>query len=164
MKYILALLNSKLFFLWLSYKGKRKGDMLELYQKPLSEIPIIFSSEMISFERLIVTVLFTKSKSQINDKVKNEHIYNFLQEVIDGCVFELYFEQHMKEKEINIIDDVKNCLKKSGINEDFESLSEETKKQKTWELYKEMSTGIIQIKMTDFITKSPDILKPILQS
>ncbi len=138
--------------------------MLELYQKPLSEIPIIFSSEMISFERLIVTVLFTKSKSQINDKVKNEHIYNFLQEVIDGCVFELYFEQHMKEKEINIIDDVKNCLKKSGINEDFESLSEETKKQKTWELYKEMSTGIIQIKMTDFITKSPDILKPILQS
>jgi len=40
LKYILALLNSKLYFLWLYRNGKLKGEMLELYQKPLSEIPI----------------------------------------------------------------------------------------------------------------------------
>lgn len=39
-KYILGLLNSKLYFVWLYHKGKRKGETLELYQKPLSEIPI----------------------------------------------------------------------------------------------------------------------------
>lgn len=39
-KYILGLLNSKLYYVWLYNKGKRKGDSLELYQKPLSEIPI----------------------------------------------------------------------------------------------------------------------------
>ncbi len=166
LKYILALLNSKLFFLWLSYKGKRKGDMLELYQKPLSEIPIIFSLEMILFENLINTLLFIKSKStlQINDNVKNEHIANFFEDVINGCVFELYFEEHMKEKGINIIDDVKKYIDASGLNQDFENIDEVIKKRKIWELYKEMSTGTVQVKMTDFITKSPDILKPILQS
>lgn len=164
LKYILALLNSKLFFLWLSHKGKRKGDMLELYQKPLSEIPIIFSSEMILFEILIKMLLLIKSNSQINETIKNDHIANFFEEVIDGCVFELYFEDHMKEKGINIIDDVKGYLEQSGINDSFESLNDEIKKQKIWELYKTMSTGIVQVKMTDFATKSPDILKPILQS
>ncbi len=164
LKYILALLNSKLFFLWLSYKGKRKGDMLELYQKPLSEIPIIFTTKMNLFENLVNILLFTKSTSQIKDSVKNEHIANFYEEVIDGCVFELYFEEHMKEKGINIIDDVKKYIDESGLNQDFENIEEKIKKQKIWELYKEMSTGVVQVKMTDFITKSPDVLKPILQS
>ena len=39
-KYILGLLNSKLYYVWLYHKGKRKGETLGLYQKPLSEIPI----------------------------------------------------------------------------------------------------------------------------
>lgn len=45
LKYVLALLNSKLYYLWLYHRGKRKGEMLELYQKPLSEIPIKKISE-----------------------------------------------------------------------------------------------------------------------
>ena len=40
LKYILGLLNSKLYYVWLYNKGKRKGETLELYQKPLSEVPI----------------------------------------------------------------------------------------------------------------------------
>jgi hypothetical protein len=102
--------------------------------------------------------------SQISEVIKNEHIANFFEEVIDGCVFELYFEEHMKEKGINIIDDVRNFIENSSLTNDFENLNEDIKKQKIWELYKTMSTGIVQVKMTDFITKSPDILKPILQS
>lgn len=39
-KFLLGVLNSKLIYKWLYYRGKRKGEMLELYQKPLSEIPI----------------------------------------------------------------------------------------------------------------------------
>lgn len=38
--YLTALLNSKLYFQWLFHRGKRKGRMLELFQIPLSEIPI----------------------------------------------------------------------------------------------------------------------------
>ena len=38
--YLVALLNSKLYFQWLFHRGKRKGRMLELFQTPLSEIPV----------------------------------------------------------------------------------------------------------------------------
>ena len=40
LKYILSLLNSSLYFIWLYNRGKRKGEILELFQIPLSEIPI----------------------------------------------------------------------------------------------------------------------------
>ena len=40
LKPILGLLNSRLYYYWLYHRGKRKGEMLELYQVPLSEIPI----------------------------------------------------------------------------------------------------------------------------
>jgi len=40
LKSILAILNSKLILIWLQNKGKRKGDLIELPPRPLSEIPI----------------------------------------------------------------------------------------------------------------------------
>ena len=39
-KFLLGILNSKIIYKWLYYRGKRKGEMLELYQEPLSKIPI----------------------------------------------------------------------------------------------------------------------------
>jgi len=47
LKYILALLNSKPYYQWLYHRGKRKGEALELYQKPLSEVPIIEASDQV---------------------------------------------------------------------------------------------------------------------
>jgi adenine-specific DNA-methyltransferase len=38
-EYLLGILNSKLLYFWLSNRGKVKGDTLELYGKPLEEIP-----------------------------------------------------------------------------------------------------------------------------
>ncbi|MEI6728467.1 MAG: DNA methyltransferase [bacterium] len=40
LKFLLGVLNSKLIYNWLYYRGKRKGEMLELTATPLSEIPI----------------------------------------------------------------------------------------------------------------------------
>ena len=45
LKELLGILNSKVYYLWLCYRGKRKGEILELFQKPLSEIPIIYLQE-----------------------------------------------------------------------------------------------------------------------
>jgi methylase of polypeptide subunit release factors len=39
-KALAVLLNSRTYYVWLYHKGKRKGDTLELYQTPLSEMPI----------------------------------------------------------------------------------------------------------------------------
>ena len=40
LKYIRALLNSKLYYIWLYKRGKRKGELLELYATPLEELPV----------------------------------------------------------------------------------------------------------------------------
>lgn len=38
--FLLGLLNTHLYYLWLFYRGKRKGKLLELYTGPLSQIPV----------------------------------------------------------------------------------------------------------------------------
>ena len=40
LKCVLGLLSSRLYYYWLYHRGKRKGEMLELFQVPLSEIPL----------------------------------------------------------------------------------------------------------------------------
>lgn len=168
-KYLLGVLNSKLIVNWVNNEDTPVGTVAyRHYKYNFERIPI---PKIEDFRKQIITslteiILFLKKTDTplVSDIVKNEHISNFFEEVIDGCVFELYFEEHMKEKGINIITDVRNFIENSSLTNDFENLNEDIKKQKIWELYKSMSTGIVQVKMTDFITKSPDILKPILQS
>ena len=63
-KYILALLNSKLYYTWLYYKGKRKGEILELYVTPMSQVPIkdISKEEQEPFISLVNTIIDSKEK------------------------------------------------------------------------------------------------------
>lgn len=62
LKYVLAVLNSRLYYLWLYHRGKRKGESLELYRQPLSEIPIkkISRSEQKPFIDLVNLILAAK--------------------------------------------------------------------------------------------------------
>ena len=85
LKYVLALLNSKLYFVWLYCKGKRKGEMLELYQKPLSEIPIkvISPKEQKPFIALVDKILAAKKRDAEADT-------GTLEREIDTLVYALY--------------------------------------------------------------------------
>jgi len=106
MKYILALLNSKLYYTWLYYRGKRKGETLELYVTPISEIPIknISTDEQQVFVLLSEYIIWLKSHTENIDKyVDNEHIAKLLEDVIDAMVLELYFEEDMKEAGFDFI-------------------------------------------------------------
>jgi adenine-specific DNA-methyltransferase len=96
LKYILALLNSKLYFFWLYLRGKRKGEMLELYQKPLSEIPIkcISASEQKPFIGLVDKILTGRKSDPEADTTK-------LEREIDRLVYELY---GLTEEEIAIVE------------------------------------------------------------
>ena len=38
--YLLALLNSRISWLWFFYQGKRKGNLLEFYAQPLADFPV----------------------------------------------------------------------------------------------------------------------------
>ena len=85
LKYVLALLNSKLYYLWLYHRGKRKGEMLELYEQPLSEIPIerIPLSGQQCFVDLVDQILLKKQCTGDSDT-------SGLELEIDKLVYQLY--------------------------------------------------------------------------
>ena len=83
--YILAILNSSLIYFWLYHKGKRKGNMLELYIRPLSEIPI----KMVGLDKQKpIVALVKKILAMRRDTPETNIIY--LEEDLDRMVFELY--------------------------------------------------------------------------
>jgi type I restriction-modification system DNA methylase subunit len=96
LKFVLALLNSKLYFAWLYYKGKRKGEMLELYQKPLSEIPIkvVSAAGQKPFIALVDRILAAKAKDADADT-------SALESEIDQLVYALY---GLTPEEIKIVE------------------------------------------------------------
>ncbi|MBD3750499.1 MAG: Eco57I restriction-modification methylase domain-containing protein [Sphingobacteriales bacterium] len=80
---ITAILNSKLIFYWLFHKGKRKGDTLELYNTPLSEIPI--NKKLINNAKL-----FEKKAIEITTRKSENKNYKNITMEIDSLTFKLY--------------------------------------------------------------------------
>ena len=84
LKYILALLNSKLFYVWLYRRGKRKGVNLELYQRPLEDIPIFLEVNK-ETQQLFVDVV-----DAILQHRRNNENCSDLEGVVNKMVYELY--------------------------------------------------------------------------
>lgn len=165
---LLAILNSKL----MNYYHKRiaspkAGGFFDYKTQYIQNYPIKFPKETSVLDVLVNIIIELKNKqsSKINDLVGNEEIAVFYEELIDGCVFELYFENLMKEKNIAIIDDVKQLLEKFNLLDNFQSLDEVTKNQKIWEVFKTLSNpdNKVRNKILRFPIESPDVLKIILR-
>lgn len=104
LKYILALLNTRLYYLWLYYRGKRKGETLELYQKPLSEIPIrmISNEEQKPFVEIVDKILaIVKQDDYLSNRVRKAEVKRY-EKVIDKMVYKLY---GLTEEEIKIVEE-----------------------------------------------------------
>ena len=92
LKYILSLLNSNLYYIWLYNKGKRKGESLELYQKPLSEIPIKKADEQIQnkFVSVVDKILaITETDDYLQNQEKQKAVKEY-EKQIDIMVYKLY--------------------------------------------------------------------------
>lgn len=76
LKFILGILNSKLYFYWLYHMGKRKGEMLELYQQPLGEVPIPNSLDNSNIIKRVESVLKSKSGLRALEEIDNE-LYDY---------------------------------------------------------------------------------------
>ncbi|MFC2066825.1 TaqI-like C-terminal specificity domain-containing protein, partial [Chloroflexota bacterium] len=103
LKYILALLNSKLYYIWLYHKGKRKGETLELFQVPLSEIPIkrISEGEQKPFITIVDQILtFTKDEDYLSNSTKQAKVKEYEYQ-IDQMVYELY---GLTPEEIDVVE------------------------------------------------------------
>ena len=108
-KYLLALLNSKLYYLWLYYRGKRKGEILELYVTPVENIPIkqISKEEQRDFIKLVDQLILLKQEfyeSPNTDKQNLNQKINDIVNEIDYLVYELY---DLTDEEIDLIENSK---------------------------------------------------------
>lgn len=101
--YLLGILNSSLMYYWLFYRGKRKGEYLELYATPLKGLPIFYSSSL-----KIIKVMENLVEDIIKN-IDNKDIVIEKQRAIDQIVFKLY--GLTKKEENKIINFVKNRRK-----------------------------------------------------
>ena len=128
LKYVLALLNSRLYYFWLWHKGKRKGNMLELYLTPLSEIPIkqIDPTQQKPFIELVDQILKIVQGKDSSEDVKQQARVKEYERQIDQMVYKLY---GLTEEEVKIVEStsayesnsrngkpIKSCLEKAGLN------------------------------------------------
>jgi len=103
LKFILALLNSKLYYLWLYHRGKRKGETLELYGTPLSEIPVkvISTEQQQSYIDLVDKILsICYSDDYHNNEIKQSKV-SALEKELDHMIYGLY---ELSESEMNYVE------------------------------------------------------------
>ena len=105
-KLLLAFLNSKLCYYWLLKRGKVKGDTLELYVTPISQIPIKDFSKSINenINKYVNEIINILDKINLKEKEKQIQI-KLLQKQIDECLYEAY---NLTENEILEIEEIYN--------------------------------------------------------
>jgi len=94
LKYLLAILNSNLIYFWLYNKGQRKGEILQLFKEPLSEIPIKIA------ENKIQNSIIKISENIISLKLKNKDssLFEIQLDIIIYKLCESRFEIKIKNK------------------------------------------------------------------
>jgi adenine-specific DNA-methyltransferase len=159
-KYLTALLNSKLISFWLKHKGKMQGFQYQVDKGPLIELPLIKTNDQDIFASLVDYIIFLKANSdqKTNEYVSNEHIIQSFEDVINACVYELYFAEHMKEKEIDVLRFAKDLIKPISKIENFKEKTEII--NSVFSKLKEPSNEI-RNRMMLFATRSEDILLPM---
>ncbi|RKD27586.1 adenine-specific DNA-methyltransferase [Caminicella sporogenes DSM 14501] len=102
LKILLGILNSKIIYFWLYNMGKRKGNYLELYTTPLSEIPINLKLD----DKLLRDIKINSEKIlKLLKDGYNPKIVNDFQGVIDERLYKFY---DFTEDEIKIIEELYN--------------------------------------------------------
>lgn len=90
---ILGILNSQLSFVWLYNRGKRKGEILELFQVPLSEIPLPLLDEESQVRIANLAQTITESKNNKSGDTSD------LETEIDNILFNAF---GLSEEEKNL--------------------------------------------------------------
>jgi len=108
LKYLTALLNSKLIYFWLKNKGKKQGEQLQIDKEPLMEIPL-FKAEEKEQEKIALAVDKIMAKTaefiKISQNTDKWHLLKTeiekLDREIDEAIYKLY---ELTAEEIKIIE------------------------------------------------------------
>lgn len=100
LKYLLGILNSKLCYFWLYHKGQRKGNLLQLFKGPLSEIPIAASAS--KAEDMLISLVNNILAARQNNAKSLDNVIKWQKE-IDKLVYKLY---KLSEEEIRVVEEL----------------------------------------------------------
>lgn len=158
---ILGILNSSLVDFWYRFAvqepGKTFAEVKIVYMK---RIPIPEFEECAEFtiSNLVKQLVY------INDQ-KNKQ-YSLITSILNALVFNLYFPDHMQEREIDVLQFVERDIEKAMQGREFEKLSDTEKEQVIEQLHQTWShpDSEVRNRIKLFAVRSPEILKPILES
>ena len=128
-KWLAAILNSKLAsFFHFNYSPKAtKGAFPKILVKDVKEFPIKKPSNVIQFSIMSDYIKYLNTDKNLISHTSNERISSHIVDVLDMMVYELYFESHMIEKGLDVlqfinpqsIENVNDETKKANIIKDF---------------------------------------------
>ena len=157
LEFILGVINSSVIkYYWLNTNFDNKETFPKIKKAPIEEIPIKRNPNIEANIMFLVKLLTYDTRSKTS----------YYKEIINGLVFELYFTEHMKDKNIDIYSFVKEDIKSVLSEKDFEKLSDIEKQNSMDELEKRWTSvdNEVRNRIKLFAVRSPDILKPILES
>lgn len=117
-KYLTGLFNSKLVSFWLKNKGKMQGNNYQVDKEPLLEIPIYAPSKDTQHivAKLVDYIIYLKGiNKKINEYTTNESLVSMFEEVINSIIYELYFDDELTHKNLNVISLINESLNNSTI-------------------------------------------------
>lgn len=160
-EYLLSIANSRLLWWFLKRTGDTlQGDARRFKTNYLNPFPLpksIDPNHDFAIATLVKYIIFLSDNSmpKANPSVSNSAISSFLNDVIDGCVCELYFEEHMRKKGIDVLSfvkrDVEPIEQKKSLEEKAALINSVFQK---WQ----KPENEIRNRLKLFATRSPEIL------
>ena len=160
-KYIASVLNSKLCnYLYKRLTQEEGRTFAEVKPANVRKLYIPKATEK---EQYLMSLLYdymeylrNTESLQIDNSISNQFMGDFFERIIDGCVFELFFKEHMVERGINIIDYLYSLIAPiddnimKAIAKSFDAL------------YK--TNNEVRTRLELFVSRSPEYLRTIIQS
>jgi len=160
-KYILSVLNSKLMQFYFSFIGiMTAGGAYTLKHETIKEMPVkeLKEQEQISFISLTdMILLLANNNEEIIADIQNQIVLDYFEQVLNGCVYELYFPDEMKKAKVDILKLVESDLQQ------VKKLSTEKAIAKLFDKWQE-SKSEIRARLMLMSARCPDTIGVIEES
>lgn len=162
-KYLAAVLNSTCIdFLYKNLTQEEGRTFAEV--KP-ANVRKLYIPDATKEEQNLLSILYDYLVFLKNPKQKepfisvNSMFVDLFEKIVDGCVYELFFREHMKEREIDIMNYLYQKIK--PIN----GLSDENKNNIIISVHSSifMTDNPVRTRLKLFVSRSQEFLKPIIQ-
>ena len=161
-KYISSVLNSKLTnYLYRKLTQEEGRTFAEVKPANVRKLYIPKATEK---EQTLLSILYDymiylrmANSPAVDNVINNQFVGDFFERIIDGCVYELFFKEHMIERQINIIDYLYKIVKPiEHVTEVSETIASAFDI-----LYK--TDNEVRTRLNLFVSRSPEYLKNIIQ-